>query len=129
MPIARACGVGRRGGMLGSTDVAVLVAAMVESVVRTSLMTFVVLIGPLCSDVVMPLHCCHCWENCANSSWACAAEGSVTTPSSTTITCAGWPLFHHDSDATSFTSADRYTPCCSIAVTPRQPACDIDRLT
>jgi hypothetical protein len=87
--------------MLGRVDVAVLVAAIVESVTRTSLITFVVLIGPDCSDVVVPLHCCHCWENRANSACAWAAYGSVTTPSSTTITCAGSPLFHHDCDATS----------------------------
>lgn len=52
---------------MGSTEVAVLVAAMVVAVPRTSLMTFVVLIGPVCSEVVMPLHCCHCCENCANN--------------------------------------------------------------
>lgn len=108
-PIVRACGVGRRGGMLGSTDVAVLVAATMElegSATRTSLITLVVLIGPDCSVVVVPVHRYHWSEKRVNSAWACAAEGSETTPSMTLITCAGSPLFHHDSDATSLTSAD-----------------------
>src|SRR5581483_5635209 len=99
-PIARACGVGSSGGMLGNTDVAVLVAATIvldASATRMSLIAFVVLIGPVCSVVVVPLHFCHCWENFANSSSACAAEGNVTTPSMTLITCAGSPLFHQDS--------------------------------
>ena len=69
-------------------------------------MAFVVLIGPVCSVVVAPLQCCHCFENFANSASACAAVGNVTTPSITLITCAGSPLFHHDSEATSLTSAD-----------------------
>src|SRR6516165_1054894 len=107
-PMARACGVGCRAGMLGNTDDAVLVAAttvLEASATRTSLISFVVLIGPFCSVVFVPLHRCHCTENFANSASACAADGSVTTPSITLITCAGSPLFHHDIDATSLTWA------------------------
>src|ERR1700684_3675221 len=105
-PMARACGVGRSGGILGSTAVAVFVAATTVLVTRMSLMEFVVLIGPFCSVVVVALHCCHCCENFANSASARAAVGKVTTPSITLITWAGSPLFHHDSDATSWTSED-----------------------
>jgi hypothetical protein len=85
-------------------------------------MAFVVLIGPVWSVFVVPLHRCHCFENFANSASACAAVGNATTPSITLITCAGSPSFHHDSYATFLTPADSYTLFCSIIVTPRQSA-------
>ena len=68
--------------MLGNTAVAVLVAATIvleASVTRTSLMTFVVLIGPVWSVFVMPLHCCQCFENFANTASACAAVITATS--------------------------------------------------
>src|ERR1700722_19111674 len=67
-PIARDCGVGCRAGMLGSVAVAVFVAATTESATWMSPITVVVLIGPVCSVVVLPAHCCHCGGNFANSS-------------------------------------------------------------
>src|ERR1700733_256197 len=105
-PTARDWGVGCRAGMLGSVAVAVFVAATTESATWISPITVVVLIGPVCSVVVLPAHCCHCGGNFANSSRACAAEGSATTPSITLITWAGSPSFPQDSDATVWTSAD-----------------------
>src|SRR5271155_1272922 len=67
-PIARACGGGCRAGMWGSVAVAVFVTATTESATWMSPITVVVLIGPVCSVVVLPAHCSHCGGNFANSS-------------------------------------------------------------